>query len=285
MPGLENSPELETGFLKKQRAQFLHFAGSLFSVWSIQQRKSEHMLLWEASCPRWSLVAASWDTQFRWFSGTVSLGLLPTAGGGLVRGFWLPRTGLRRPVCWLVINQYYQKIKASLVAQTVKSLPAVHVSVGERRSVMSDSLCPQGLFSPWNSPGQNTGVGSLSLLQGIFPTQGSNPGRLYCRWILYQLSHQGSRRPGFDPWVRKIPWRRKWQPTWVFLPGESHGQRSLAGNTPWGRKESGMTERLTHTVINTQQIMNTSKRFCSPYRMCVCAQSLQSCPTLWPHEL
>ena len=48
--------------------------------------------------------------------------------------------------------------------------------------------------SPWNSPGQNTGVGSLSLLQGIFPTQGSNAGLPHCRWILYQLSHKGSPR-------------------------------------------------------------------------------------------
>ena len=45
---------------------------------------------------------------------------------------------------------------------------------------------------PWNSPGQNTGVGSLSLLQGIFPTQGSNPGLRHCRQILHQLSHKGS---------------------------------------------------------------------------------------------
>ena len=60
------------------------------------------------------------------------------------------------------------------------------------RSVVSDSLRPHGLYSPWNSPGQNTGVGSLSLLQGIFPTQGSNPGLPHCRWILYQLSHKGS---------------------------------------------------------------------------------------------
>ena len=51
-------------------------------------------------------------------------------------------------------------------------------------------------------------------------------------------------RPGFDPWVRKIPWRRKWQPTPVFLPGESCGQRSLVGYSPCGRKESGMTEWL-----------------------------------------
>ena len=52
----------------------------------------------------------------------------------------------------------------------------------------------------------------------------------------------------FDPWVRKIPWRREWQPTPVFLPGESHGQRSLAGYSLWGRKESDTTERLTPSL-------------------------------------
>ena len=44
------------------------------------------------------------------------------------------------------------------------------------------------------------------------------------------------RRPGFDPWVGKIPWRREWQPTPVFLPGKFYGQRSLVGYNPWGRK-------------------------------------------------
>ena len=53
---------------------------------------------------------------------------------------------------------------------------------------MSNSLRPHGLYSLWNSLGQNTGVGSLSLLQGIFPTQGLDPGLPHCRWILYQLS-------------------------------------------------------------------------------------------------
>ena len=53
--------------------------------------------------------------------------------------------------------------------------------------------------SPWNSPGQNTGVGSRSLLQGIFPKQGSNPGLLHCRWILYWVSHQESLRLQFLP--------------------------------------------------------------------------------------
>ena len=64
---------------------------------------------------------------------------------------------------------------------------------------MSDSLRPHGLHSPWNSLGQNTGVGSLSLLQGIFPTQGLNPGLPHCRQILYQLSHKGS--PRILEWV------------------------------------------------------------------------------------
>ena len=51
-------------------------------------------------------------------------------------------------------------------------------------------------------------------------------------------------RPGFCPWVGKIPWRRKWHPTPVFLLGKSHGGRSLAGYSPWGHKESDMTERF-----------------------------------------
>ena len=50
--------------------------------------------------------------------------------------------------------------------------------------------------------------------------------------------------PRFDPWVRKIHWRRKWQPTPVFLPGKFHGWRSLVGYHPWGRKELDTTERL-----------------------------------------
>jgi len=65
-------------------------------------------------------------------------------------------------------------------------------SESARPSVVSASLQHRGLYSPWNSPGQNTGVGSLSLLQGIFPTQGLNPGLPHCSWILYQLSHKGS---------------------------------------------------------------------------------------------
>ena len=69
---------------------------------------------------------------------------------------------------------------------------ATRESESESCSVVSVSLPPHRLYSLWNSPGQNTGVGSLSFLQGIFPTQGSNPGLLHCRRILYRLSHKGS---------------------------------------------------------------------------------------------
>ena len=68
-------------------------------------------------------------------------------------------------------------------------------------------------------------------------TSGKEPA-CQCRW---------PKRSGFHPWVRKILWRRKWQPTPVFLPEKSHGQRNLAGYSPLSRKELNTTEWLTHT--------------------------------------
>ena len=75
--------------------------------------------------------------------------------------------------------------------------------------------------------------------------------RLFCnhkglaQWLKWQRICLQFRRPRLDPWAGKIHWRRKWQPNPVFLPGEVHGQRRLAGYSPWGCKESAMTERLT----------------------------------------
>ena len=65
------------------------------------------------------------------------------------------------------------------------------------------------------------------------------------RWLSGKESACQCRGYRFDPWVGKIPWRRKWQPTPVFLPGESHGQRS----SPWGHKESNMTEQLNNKPL------------------------------------
>ena len=142
---------------------------------------------------------------------------------------------------------------------------------------MSNSLEPHGLgltrlLCPWDFPGKGPGMGFHLLLQRIFPTQGSNWGLLHCRQTLYHLSHQGSQHyiscpkagcrgfPGgasgkesacqckrhkrheFDPWVGTIPWRRAWQPTPVFLPGKSYGQRSLAGYSPQDHEELDRTE-------------------------------------------
>ena len=80
----------------------------------------------------------------------------------------------------------------------------------ESPSVVPNSLWPHGLYCPWHSPGQNTGVGSLSLLQGIFQTQGLNTGLLHCTWILYQLSQKWS--PRILVWVTYPSFRGSSQP-------------------------------------------------------------------------
>ena len=93
-------------------------------------------------------------------------------------------------------------------------------------------------------------------------------------------------RPGFNPRVRKIPWRRKWQPTPVFLPGEFHGQITLAGYSLWSQKESDMTERLTltpaickfssrHTLALQKHVwkrVNTWKNFLHAHK-CACTHT------------
>ena len=108
----------------------------------------------------------------------------------------------------------------------------------ESRSVVPDSLQLHGLYSPWNSPGQNTWVGSLSLLQGIFPTQGSNPGLLHCRWILSQLSHQ--RSPRILEWV-----------AYLFSSGSSWprnrtGSPALQTDSLWTELSGKPIERLVY---------------------------------------
>ena len=141
--------------------------------------------------------------------------------------------------------------------------------------MVSDSLWPHGLqpvrlLCPWDFPGKNTAVVCHALLQRVFLTQGSN---LHlskvrasvclsvmlssCLWAALTLlipdvasnkepacQCKRHKRLEFDPYVGKIPWRKKWQPTAVFLPGKSHGQRSLADYSPWGHKESETAEQL-----------------------------------------
>ena len=81
---------------------------------------------------------------------------------------------------------------------------------------------------------------SVQCIYTLFIVYMGFPGGASCKEPACQCRrHQ---RRGFNPWAGKIPWRRKWQPTLVSLPGKSHGQRSLAGYSPWGHKESDMTE-------------------------------------------
>ena len=120
---------------------------------------------------------------------------------------------------------------------------------GQRRSqclllfshwVMSNSLWPHGLYSLWNSPGQNTGVGSLSLLHGIFPTQGSNPGLPHCRQILYPLSHKG------NPRILE----------WVAYPFSSRSSQPCIADgffTNWAIREALWTFRL---------LLNPGHKYC-----------------------
>ena len=116
--------------------------------------------------------------------------------------------------------------------------------MSESRSFVSDSSWPHGLHSPWNSPGQNTGVGSLSLLQGIFPTQRLNPDLPHCRWSFYQLSHQGSLR--ILEWVA-YPFSGR-----SSEPRNQTGVSCIAGEffTNWIIREAQATLRGLHSILN-----------------------------------
>ena len=122
---------------------------------------------------------------------------------------------------------------------------------------MSNSFQPHGLLNPWNSPGHNAGVGSLSLFQGIFPTQGLNPGLPHCGWILYHLSHEGSQR--ILEWVAYPFSSRSYQPkNWT-------GVSCITGrfSTSWASREAPSFR----VVLNENAAAAAAK-------------SLQSCPTL-----
>ena len=111
-------------------------------------------------------------------------------------------------------------------------------------------------------------------------------------WLSGKESACQCRRHRFDPWVRMIPWRGKWQPTPVFLPGKCHGQRSLAGNSPWGYKESDTTEWLRkkrtqahscmlHMITSELELVHLS--FCaSVFIACVAVETSGSgLPPAW----
>ena len=108
---------------------------------------------------------------------------------------------------------------------------------------MSSSLWLPGLYSPWSSSGQNTGVDSLSLLQGIFLTQELNHGLLHCRWILYQLSYQGS---PFFSWISRSDQRGSGGRVSGYQVWLQCGTLQVPGGSEWGqwRQHKGSEEAL-----------------------------------------
>ena len=123
---------------------------------------------------------------------------------------------------------------------------------------MSDSLWPHGLYSPWNSPGQNTGVVSRFLPQGNVPTQGLNPGLLHCRQILYQMSHKGSAR--ILEWVaypfsRGSSWLRNWTRVSCITGGFF---------TNWAIREAPPNQALFHRPILSLGALHVHPTLCDP---------------------
>ena len=115
---------------------------------------------------------------------------------------------------------------------------------------MSDSSKSLGLYSPWNSPGQNTGVGRIFLLQGIFQTQGLNPGLPHCKRIIYQLNHQGS--PRILEWVAN-PFSSR-----SFWPRNRTRVSGIAGGffTNWAIREAFVYTQI-YSHIHSENKENT----------------------------
>ena len=142
-----------------------------------------------------------------------------------------------------------------------------------------------GLRGHWISGFQN--YGQWLTMRGILHHHYLLPTRSLCGgmnlyvlplWLRGKESACQCRRGRFNPWVGKISWRRKWQPTPVFLPGKSHGWRSLGGYSPWGRKESDTTEGLHfHCSINwgTDGLRNLLKTIQKVGTM-ICMQEVQA---------
>ena len=134
---------------------------------------------------------------------------------------------------------------------------------------MSDSLRPHGLYSPWSSPGQNTGVGSLSLLQGIFPTQGSNPGLPHCRRILYQPSHKGRPKLGVK---LLISFSKKLSLSWISSSWKTTTRtfssvqfsRSVMSNSLWPNESQHAKPPCPSPTPGVHPNSCASSRWCYP---------------------
>ena len=124
---------------------------------------------------------------------------------------------------------------------------------GYNESLLSSASLPVCFSFPYGGR-----IGDLESVQMRMNLSAVTLGRIYTSyyknlflfwWLRWQSICLQWGRPGFDPWVGKIPWRREWQPTPVLLPGKFHAQRSLVGYRPWGWKELDTTERLNFHIV------------------------------------
>ncbi|KAJ1063485.1 hypothetical protein K5549_021582, partial [Capra hircus] len=100
--------------------------------------------------------------------------------------------------------------------------------VGLKLNIQKTKIMASGPITSWEVDGETVEAVSDFIFGGSKMTADGD--------CSHEIKRRSCRRHGFDPWVRKIPWRRAWQPTLLFLPGEFHGQRSLVGYSPWGHK-------------------------------------------------
>ena len=148
------------------RTQHFHYYGPRFNPWSGNQDPVS-LAAWSKNRKRQVLVHAPWSP--------IMINIYFN-----IKNVILKYEKVIFNYCYILLNMAWKervKVKAAQLCSTLCD-------------PMDCSLLR--LLCPWNSPGKNTGVGGHSLLQGIFPTQGLNPGLPHCKWILYQLSHQGS---------------------------------------------------------------------------------------------
>ena len=117
------------------------------------------------------------------------------------------------------------------------------------------------------------GLGGQDFTACLFPTLPA-PGSCELR-VVKSSQDSRPRIQTWASWARKIPWRRAWQPTAVFLPGESHGQRSLMGYSPWGHKESDTTERLNSNIPGVTILWTAGQH---QYGVCDVTSSLKRWP-------
>ena len=125
-------------------------------------------------------------------------------------------------------------------------VPLYSVTRGQKKKI--------AVFKPGSRFPPNTGSTCILILDFAASKTVRN---IYCLsqgfpwWLSWYRICLQCRRPRFHPWAKKIPWRKGWLSTPVFLPGDFHGQRSLVGYSPWGHKEPDMTEQLTLALFSS----------------------------------